>query len=330
MLTSAAASAWLLQQAATLPDTVNMKMVAQPRDLFNWLSGIASILISLALLALCVGLIPAAWNFRKSYGKVNDLLKQIYGDVNPIMRHASTIADNVNYVTTSIRVDIQQVNQTIATANERLQEAMRLTERRVQEFNALLDVVQREAETTFVATAATLRGVREGAATFRDEALGVAPARGPSAGGRPAFRQSEFRDGLAERLAELREEAEGETERYAEARAALEAAREGDLDHDVFGAALDEAFDEDDLGDRVEDDLEDEGLYEAGPGSGGAAAADAYDDNADDIRGSSDGYRRGVPPVGGGGAERPRIRARGRRGSTGGGAAPRNTERGDA
>lgn len=320
MLTSAA-GAWLLQQAATLPDTIITKQVAQPRDWFNTVSGIASILISLALLALCVGLIPAAWNFRKSYGKVNDLLKKVYGDVNPIMRHASTIADNVNYVTTSIRVDIQQVNQTIATANERLQEAVRLTERRVQEFNALLDVVQREAESTFVATAATLRGVREGAATFRDEALGVAPRRGG------AYRRSAFHDGLAEELADLREEATAETERYAEARAALEAARDGDLDHEVFGAALDEAFDEDDMGDRVEGDLEDEELYDA-RAAGEAGAADAFD-NADDTRGSSDGYRRGVPPVGGAGAERPRVRARGHRGP-GGGAAPRDAERGDA
>ena len=34
------------------------------------------------------------------------------------MRHASTIADNVNYITTAIRVDVQQVSQTVA-AGER-------------------------------------------------------------------------------------------------------------------------------------------------------------------------------------------------------------------
>jgi len=49
-----------------------------------------------------------AWNFRKSYKKVSELLDRIYGDVNPLMRHASAIADNVNYVTTSIRTERQQ------------------------------------------------------------------------------------------------------------------------------------------------------------------------------------------------------------------------------
>ena len=54
------------------------------------------------------------------------------------MRHASAIADNVNYITTSIRADVQQINATIAAANERLQQAVQLTERRMSEFNALL------------------------------------------------------------------------------------------------------------------------------------------------------------------------------------------------
>jgi hypothetical protein len=38
----------------------------------------------------------------------------------------------------------------------------------MKEFNALLRVAQQEAEDTFVSTAATLRGVRTGAATLRD------------------------------------------------------------------------------------------------------------------------------------------------------------------
>jgi len=205
---SAKAGAWLLQQASTFPDTLLVKQVSEPRSWFDTVSGIASIFISVALLALCVGLIPAAWNFRKSYKKVNDLLDRVYGDINPLMRHASTIADNVNYVTTSIRVDVRQVNETIATANLRLQEAVRLTEQRLNEFNALLDVVQQEAEDAFVSTAATVRGMREGAATFRDEVAGG--ARGMT----PVDDDDEFDDGPEpEELSDgdSRDAADGET-----------------------------------------------------------------------------------------------------------------------
>ena len=46
------------------------------------------------------------------------MLDRIYGDINPLMRHASTIADNVNYISTSVRVDVQKVSQTVALANQ--------------------------------------------------------------------------------------------------------------------------------------------------------------------------------------------------------------------
>jgi hypothetical protein len=111
---------------------------------------------------LAVALVPAAWNFRKSYAKVSDMLDRIYGDINPIMRHASTIADNANYISTSIRVDIQQVRQTIATANQKLVASVEMAEDRIKELNALLAVVQEEAEGAFVSTAATIRGVKTG------------------------------------------------------------------------------------------------------------------------------------------------------------------------
>ena len=164
----ARAGVWLLVQA-THADTLLMRQVGVERGWFEKTTAIASGLMSVALLVLTVALVPAAWNFRKSYAKVSELLDRIYGDINPLMRHASAIADNVNYVTTSVRTDVQQVNATIAAANQRLQQAMALTEERLNEFNALLQVVQEEAESMFVATASTVRGVRTGAAALHHD-----------------------------------------------------------------------------------------------------------------------------------------------------------------
>jgi uncharacterized protein YoxC len=174
------AGAWLLvaagqvAQVAQRADTVLMRQVGNGRGWFETATAIASGLMSVALLVLTVALVPAAWNFRKSYAKVSDLLDRVYGDINPLMRHASAIADNVNYITTSVRTDVQQVNATIAAANQRLQQAVALTEQRLNEFNALLEVVQHEAESMFVATASTVRGVRTGAAALHHEDEGEA------------------------------------------------------------------------------------------------------------------------------------------------------------
>jgi uncharacterized protein YoxC len=166
-----AQGAWLLQLQQAVVDTPVVKMVAAERGWFDTVTGVASGVMTLTLLVLTIALAPAAWNFRKSRKKINEVIDRVYGDINPIVRHLSTIADNVDYITTSIRVDVQQVNQTIAAANQRLNHAVALAEQRLNEFNALIQVVQQEAEDTFVSTASTVRGVREGAATFRRHAL---------------------------------------------------------------------------------------------------------------------------------------------------------------
>jgi uncharacterized protein YoxC len=168
------ADAGLLALQGTFPDTIVTVNAEPPGGVFERVAGIASGLMSIALLILTIFLVPAAWSFRKSFLRVNQLLDRIYADINPIVKHASTISDNVDYITTSIRVDIQQVNRTIAEANRRMMEALELSERRLHDFNALIEVVQREAEGAFVTTASTLRGVRAGTAAFQHGVLGEA------------------------------------------------------------------------------------------------------------------------------------------------------------
>lgn len=153
----------LVQQVArALPDTIYTKQIVAEPGLWEKITSAASGVMTITVIVLTVALVPAAWNFRKSYKKVSDMLDKIYGDINPLMRHASAIADNVDYITTSIRVDVQQVSQTVAAVNHRLQEAIAGAEDRMNQLNALLDVVQEEAESAFVTTASTIRGVQTG------------------------------------------------------------------------------------------------------------------------------------------------------------------------
>jgi uncharacterized protein YoxC len=162
----------LIQGAQVLPDTIVTKQVAIEQDAFSKVASVAQGLMTIAILVLTVVLVPAAWNFRNSYKRINELIDKFYGDIGPLVRNANSIADNVNYITTAVRVDVQQFNQTVALANERLTAAVKTAERRMHELDALMKVVQREVEDTFVSTASTLRGVRAGATTLRDEVEG--------------------------------------------------------------------------------------------------------------------------------------------------------------
>ncbi len=159
----------MLQAARAFPDTIYTKQIVAEPGLWNKITSVAGGVMTITVIVLTVALVPAAWNFRKSYKKVSDMLDKIYGDINPLMRHASGIADNVDYISTAIRVDIQQVSQTIAAVNQRLQQAASAAENRMNELNALLDVVQEEAESAFVATASTIRGVKTGINQAFDE-----------------------------------------------------------------------------------------------------------------------------------------------------------------
>jgi uncharacterized protein YoxC len=159
----------LLQVASALPDTLYTKQIVEEPGLWQKFITVASGIMTISIIVLTVALVPAAWNFRKSYKKVSDMLDKIYGDVNPLMRHASAIADNVDYISTAMRVDVQQVSQTVAAVNQRLQKAVGLAEDRLNQLNALLDVVQEEAESAFVTTASTIRGVQTGINQAFDE-----------------------------------------------------------------------------------------------------------------------------------------------------------------
>jgi uncharacterized protein YoxC len=144
------------------PDTIITKQVTAEPGIFEKIASMASLLMTVALLVLAVGLVPAAWNFRKTYKKVNDLIDRIYGDVTPLVRSASIVTEDVREIVASVKGDARMVQQTVAAANTRLLKAVRQTEARIDRFNALLEVVQEEAESTFISTAATVRGVRTG------------------------------------------------------------------------------------------------------------------------------------------------------------------------
>jgi hypothetical protein len=156
-----------LAQAAAGSET--LVVVAQQAGWQRWvavLADLATIIIALALIAISLGLIAAAWQSRKIYGKIHSLLARVHTDVQPIIGHATEIAADASQMSTSVRAELEQLRGALGTTRSRISEATGAAEHRIRRFNALLDVVQEEAEDLFVGTAATLRGVQAGARTL--------------------------------------------------------------------------------------------------------------------------------------------------------------------
>src|SRR5690348_5215865 len=172
------AGVWLVQRSATLSDTIYTKQIAATPTGFERIVQIASGVLTILICVFVLALVPILWNFRRSFQRMNLLLERFHRDVQPILRHATSVADNIDHITSSIRDEVEQVNATITSANERLRDAVHVTERRLSDFNALLKVVQDEAEQMFVSTASAVRGVRTSASALSEPGNGTKFARG--------------------------------------------------------------------------------------------------------------------------------------------------------
>jgi len=164
MLLSPAANALLLQQS--LPDTIVARMIAPEAGTFERITSVASGLTSIVVLILVLVLIFAVLSLRKTQNRLNGLIDRLHGDIGPIAKHAGGVADDVHYISTTVRTDVQRVSRTVNSANVRMQNAIRATEEKMHELHSLLDVAQEEAQDIFVRSASTARGVRAGLESF--------------------------------------------------------------------------------------------------------------------------------------------------------------------
>ena len=107
------------------------------------------------------------------------LLGSLQRHVGPVTDRARVAAENVEYVTALVRQDVQKVHTSVSGLSDRLGEASERMEERVEEFNALMDVVQDEAESVLLDTAALVQGVRAGAKSVGGNVVGAPPGGAP-------------------------------------------------------------------------------------------------------------------------------------------------------
>jgi hypothetical protein len=126
----------------------------------------ATVVIAIGMVALVAIGITIGLRLQKSEAAMAASLVRLRAQVAPLIENSIAVADNLKDISASLRGDVRRIASTVASANERVHQAVSATERRLTEFNALLSVVQDEAEDLFVSTASTVHGVRRGAATL--------------------------------------------------------------------------------------------------------------------------------------------------------------------
>lgn len=158
----------ILYQAQAARDTLFVVQQQPGWQLWvNAFAGIAQIVLAIALLAVGLGVLFAARRMKALMKTVEEQGQKLRVDLAPAIRNVTTVSENAVAVSRSVKGDVDRLSGSVTAATEKLQEAAKVAERRVGEFNALLGVVQEEAEELFIGGASALRGARAGTDTFR-------------------------------------------------------------------------------------------------------------------------------------------------------------------
>ncbi|MDH3205250.1 MAG: hypothetical protein OEO79_01480 [Gemmatimonadota bacterium] len=148
-----------------------------PRDGLSVAADIAIVVTSLAVVILT--LVGAMFLIRLN-GAVTEMRIGVRQNLGPVSDRARSISDNVEFITQALRTDVERLNASVKSLTDRLQLASERMEERIEEFNALMEVVQTEAEDLFLDTASTVRGVRAGARSIGSPKRHRSPPAGDS------------------------------------------------------------------------------------------------------------------------------------------------------
>jgi len=176
---------FLPTQVAPGADTL---VVVQSRDIVDVVIALAAASVAatfVALLATIVLFLAQAWKAARSLEAARKKVS-----LDPAVASLRRTAENLEAISQTARTESSRLSGSVGKLSERVQQASDRMEERIEEFNALLEVVQGEAENAFVDSAARARGIQAGLSHLTGEhRRGISdsgPSRGPDRGSAPA------------------------------------------------------------------------------------------------------------------------------------------------
>ncbi len=131
-----------------------------PRDTLSVAADWALVVVAATIVVSAVVLLFVV---ARTAGSLRKVARSAERKADPLLDRGRSVAANVEFITATLRTDVEGLHQSVRGLADRLKDASSRMETRVDEFNALMDVVQGEAEDVFIDTASTARGVRAGA-----------------------------------------------------------------------------------------------------------------------------------------------------------------------
>lgn len=124
---------------------------------------VATVILAITVLVIAIGLLFAVRHVVALARAARELMARLEPGMHPVLERSRATLENMEHITRSVRDDAERIESSVKALTGRLQQASDHMEARIDEFNALMEVVQSEAEEIFIGTAATVRGVKKGA-----------------------------------------------------------------------------------------------------------------------------------------------------------------------
>lgn len=118
------------------------------------------IVIAVAILVSLVYAIRLLRTAREPMGQVSRLVGDLNERLKPVLTNVEHASAQASQIASRLKTDADEVGQALRRATESTGRMVDLVEDRVAEVAALLEVVQEEAEETFLSTASLLRSLR--------------------------------------------------------------------------------------------------------------------------------------------------------------------------
>jgi hypothetical protein len=152
----------LLLQVVSHPDTI-IALTIPDRGVLEWTNGILQMLVLVLAVAALVTLILLGLALRSGIRKITSTVDALAADAKPMLTSANAMVGDARDMVAMVRGDVERVSDAAGAISDQLLDAAATTAQRVDEVNAVLDVLQDELEDTVISAASAIRGVRVGA-----------------------------------------------------------------------------------------------------------------------------------------------------------------------
>lgn len=149
-------------QSLVPKDTTITKVITE-HGILDWTNGVLALVVLLLACAALVTLIMVMITMRKSILRTSAVVEKLAADSGPLLASVNAVATDAREVVAMLRTDVERVTDAAGAISDQLLDMADAATQRVDELNAVIDVLQDEIENTAIGAVAAVRGVRVGA-----------------------------------------------------------------------------------------------------------------------------------------------------------------------